>query len=200
MLLRRTVTVIAILAALLGASGCTFKKKKPPVPPVQATAPTIKPTPPPSDNPGPPPPVSVEPSRPMPTPGEATTTASVQKPAPKPKTHITRKTVPPPPLEPPKTTTVDNASKAPAQQGQLTASVAQSQALQQRVDTTQLITTTENTLRGITRQLSTDEQAMVQHIRSFIKQSQTATTEGDVERAYNLAFKARQLSDELVKK
>jgi hypothetical protein len=197
MLLRRTLTIVVILAALLGASGCKLRKKKPPLPP-QATAPTMKPAPPPTDNPGPPPPVSVEPSRPMPTPGEATTTAAVQKPAPKPKTHITKKTVPPPPLEPPKP--VENASKPPAQQGQLTASVTQGQALQQRVDTAQLISTTENTLRVLTRQLSTDEQAMVQHIRSFIKQSQTATTEGDLERAYNLAFKARQLSDELVKK
>jgi len=199
MLLRRTLTAAALLALLLGASGCEFRKKKPPVPPPQATAPTIKPAQPPSDNPGPPPPVSVEPSRPLPTPGEATTTAEVQKPAPKPKTHITRKTVPPPPPEPPKTT-VENAGKTPSQQGQLTASIKNDQGLQQRVDTAQLISTTENTLRSITRQLSTDEQAMVQHIRSFITQSQKATGEGDIERAYNLALKARQLSDELVKK
>jgi hypothetical protein len=68
------------------------------------------------------------------------------------------------------------------------------------VDTAQLITTAENTLRGINRQLNTDELAMVQHIRSYIKDSQTASNEGDLQRAYNLAFKARQLSDELVKK
>jgi hypothetical protein len=198
MLLRRTLTAAALLALLLGASGCEFRKKKPPIPPPAATAPTLKPSLPPSDNPGPPPPVASEPSRPLPTPGETTTTAEVQKPAPKPKTHITRKTVPPPPPEPPKT--VENAGKTPTQQGQLTASVAQGQALQRRVDTTQLISTTENTLRSITRQLSTDEQAMVQHIRSFIKQSQDATTEGDLDRAYQLASKAHQLSDELVKK
>jgi hypothetical protein len=195
MLLRRTLTVLTILAALLGASAC--KKKKPPLPQQQATAPTIKT--PPSDNPGPPPPATVEPSRPLPTPGETTITAAVEKPVPKPKTHITRKTVPPPPPEPPKTT-VENASKPPGQQGPLTASVNQDQALQQRIDTAQLISTTENKLRSVTRQLSTDEQAMVQHIRSFIKQSQTATTEGDLERAYLLASKAHQLSDELVKK
>lgn len=169
------------------------------MPPPQATAPTITPTRPPSDNPGPPPPVASEPARPLPTPGEATATAEVQKPAPKPKVHIARKTVPPPPPEPPKTT-VENAGKPANQQGQLTASVAQGQALQRRVDTTQLIATTENTLRSITRQLSTDEVAMVQHIRSFIKQSQDATNEGDVDRAYQLASKAHQLSDELVKK
>jgi hypothetical protein len=109
-----------------------------------------------------------------------------------------RKTVPPPPPEPPKKT-VDNGGTQ-NQSGQLTASVNRDQALHQQVDTAQLITTAENTLRGLTRQLNNDEQAMVQHIRSFIKQSQTATSEGDLERAYNLAFKARQLSDELVKK
>lgn len=195
MLHRRTLTIIAILATLLGASAC--KKKKPPLPPPQATAPTITRPAPDSTSPGPPPPVSVEPSRPLPTPGEANE-ISVQKPAPKPKTHITRKTVPPPPPEPPKKTVENNG--APTQSGQLTASVTHDQALHQKLDTVQLINTAENTLRGINRQLSNDEQAMVQHIRSFIKQSQTATNEGDLERAYNLAFKAHQLSDELVKK
>lgn len=195
MLRRRTLTIIALLATLLGASAC--KKKKPPVPPPQATAPTISRPAPDSTSPGPPPPVSVEPSRPLPTPGEAAT-VSVQKPAPKPKTHIiTRKTVPPPP-EPPKKAAENSGTQN--QSGQLTASVTHDQALHQKLDTTQLIATTENTLRGINRQLSNDEQAMVQHIRSFIKQSQTATGEGDLERAYNLAFKAHQLSDELVKK
>ncbi len=198
MLLRRTFTAAALLALLLGASGCKFGKKKPPVPPPQATAPTLKPQPQPSDNPGPPPPVSAEPSRPLPTPGEATANAELEKPAPKPKTHVARKTVPPPAPEPPKKT-VENAGTAPAQQGPLTASITHDQALSRRIDTEQLISTTENKLRSITRQLNTDEQAMVQHIRSFINQSQKATTEGDVERAYNLAFKAHQLSDELVK-
>jgi hypothetical protein len=52
----------------------------------------------------------------------------------------------------------------------------------------------------VTRSLSNDEQAMVAHIRSYMKQSQNATGDGDLERAYNLALKARLLSDELVKK
>jgi hypothetical protein len=122
----------------------------------------------------------------------------VQKPAPKPKTHITRKTVPPPPPEPPKKA-VENSSTQ-NQSGQLTASVNRDQALHQQVDTVQLITAAENTLRNITRPLNSDEQAIVQHIRSYIKDSQTATNAGDLERAYNLAFKAHQLSDELIKK
>jgi hypothetical protein len=195
MLLRRTLTIIAILAALLGASAC--KKKKPPLPPPQAMAPTI--TQPAPESPGPPPPVSVEPSRPLPTPGEATASSTPPKPAPKPKTHIVRKTVPPSPPEPPKKTVVEN-NPTQNQSAQLTASVTHDEALHQKLDTTQLISTAENTLRGINRQLSNDEQAMVQHIRSFIKQSQNATSEGDLERAYNLAFKAHQLADELAKK
>jgi hypothetical protein len=194
MLLRRALTIVVLLAALLGASAC--KKKKPPVPPPQATAPTI--TQPAPESPGPPPPVSVEPSRPLPTPGEATTATVTPKPAPKPKTRVTKKTVPPPPPEPPKKT-VEN-SGVQTQPAPLTASISHADALRQKLDTEQLITTAENALRNLNRQLNNDEQAMVQHIRSFIKQSQTATTEGDLERAYNLAFKARQLSDELIKK
>ncbi len=195
---RQTLTAVCILALLLGASGCKLRKQKPPVPPPQATAPTITHFPDTSD-PGPPPPVTVEPSRPLPTPGEAAAVASVEKPAPKPKPHVAKKTVPPPPAEQPKKSVVQN-SGAPNQQGQLTASVTHDEALHQRLDTTQLINSAETTIRGITRQLNNDEQAMVQHIRSFIKQSQTATNEGDTQRAYNLAFKARQLADELAKR
>lgn len=196
MLLRRTLTVALLLAIMLGVSAC--KKKKPVLPPVQATAPTI--TQPAPQTPGPPPPVNVEPSRPMPTPGEVVASSAPAKPAPKPKTHIARKTIPPPPPEAPKKTVVENETTQNQQDNQLTASISRDAAIQQRVDTVQLINATENTLRGITRQLNSDEQAMVQHIRSFIKQSQTAMSEGDLERAKNLAFKANQLSNELAKK
>jgi hypothetical protein len=195
MQLNRTLATLALLTLLMGASAC--KKKKPKVPPPQATAPTI--TVPVPTNPGPPPPISVEPSRPLPTPGETTENAEIEKPAPKPKTHVARKTVPPPPkpAEQPKPPVAQNNQNS---QGQLTASMGHGEALQQKLDTAQLITNAENTLRSINRQLNNNEQAMVQHIRSFIKQSQDATTDGDLERAYNLAFKARQLADELIKK
>jgi hypothetical protein len=95
---------------------------------------------------------------------------------------------------------VQNSGQPNQSGGQLTASAGRGDSVQQKLDTVQLINSTEGTLRGITRQLSNDEQAMVQHIRAFINQSQTATKEGDLDRAFLLAQKARQLSDELAKK
>jgi hypothetical protein len=68
------------------------------------------------------------------------------------------------------------------------------------VDTQQLLDATETNLRSLNRSLSTDEQATVQHVHAYVSQSQKATTEGDLERAYNLALKAHLLSDELAKK
>ncbi|HVZ16484.1 MAG TPA: hypothetical protein VG897_05170 [Terriglobales bacterium] len=196
---RGTSGILLAIALLLGTSGCKMKKKSPNIP-QQAQAPTIPvPSEPATTQPGPPPPVSVEPSRPLPTPGEVATSTPPEQPAPKPRTRIGRKPAPP------KRTVVENTpppAQAPAQQqqGALTASVSHKDALQQKVDTQQLIDTTENNLHGLTRGLSDDEQVMVAHIRSYIQQSKNATTDGDLERAYNLALKARLLSDELVKK
>jgi outer membrane biosynthesis protein TonB len=192
----------ALLAfSLIMASGCTFGKKKSPNIPQQAQAPTIVREPVSPTQPGPPPPATSEPSRPLPTPGEV---ASEVPPEPQPvkKQHITRKT------PPPKKTIVENTpppAPAPAQppapqQGQVTASVSQNDALHQRVDTQQLLDSTETTLRGLNRSLSDDEQAVVAHIRSYMQQSKNATSDGDLERAYNLAVKAHLLSDGLVKK
>ena len=65
--------------------------------------------------------------------------------------------------------------------------------------TQQLIDTAEANLRGIKRQLSTDEQTHVSEIRDWIKQSKEPTKNGDLKAAYNLALKAKLLSDELAK-
>ena len=192
--------IVLALAMLLGASGCKTKKKATTVP-AQAQAPTIVSSQPVTTQPGPPPPVSVEPSRPLPTPGEVATNIPPEQPPPKQRQRIRKPA-------PPKRTVVENTpppqapTQPPAQQqqGALTASVSHKDALQQKVDTQQLIDATENNLHGLTRGLSDDEQVMVAHIRSYIQQSKNATTDGDLERAYNLALKARLLSDELVKK
>jgi hypothetical protein len=190
---------MVLLAMMLGASGCKFRKKKPNLP-SQAQAPTLSL---PSTNtettqPGPPPPVGAEPSRPLPTPGEVeVATATPPKKVPVPK-HP-RKIVPPP--APPKKVVVQNDTPPPpANTGQLTASISHDEALQQKLDTAQLIEATEGNLRSITRTLSADEQATVQHVRAYISQSQKASSDGDLERAYNLALKAHILSDELAKK
>jgi hypothetical protein len=201
---RRTSGTLLMLALVLGASGCKLGGRKKPNIPQQAQAPTI--TAPASNDstmqPGPPPPASVEPSRPLPTPGEVASNNVPEQPAPKPQHRFPRK--------PPKRTVVENTPEPPTpppvqappqqQPGQLTASVSHHDALQQKLDTQQLLDATENNLRSVARTLSGDEQVMVAHIRSYMQQAKNATTDGDLERAYNLALKAHLLSDELVKK
>lgn len=107
------------------------------------------------------------------------------------------------PRKTPKKTVVEDEPPPPAAvpqpQGQLSASISHDDALHQKVNTTQLIDATESTLRSINRSLNSNEQAMVQHIRSYIKDSQAAIANGDYERAHGLAVKAHLLSDELMK-
>jgi len=47
---------------------------------------------------------------------------------------------------------------------------------------------------------SLDQKTMMDQIKTYITQSRTANTDGDVLRASNLAQKARLLCDELLKK
>jgi hypothetical protein len=196
MVMHRTVLSLTLLAALLGASGCKLPGKKKAAPPPQSQAPTLSTTQTASQNPGPPPPATSEPSRPLPTPGEVTVADNIPpKDLPKPPRRTPRK--------PPKKTVVEDEAPqpapTPAPQGQLSASISHDDALHQKVDTTQLIDATESSLRSINRQLNNNEQAMVQHIRSYIKDSQAAIANGDYERAHGLAVKAHLLSDELMK-
>jgi hypothetical protein len=65
--------------------------------------------------------------------------------------------------------------------------------------TTRLLDSTEQSLRGLTRSLSTDEQTTLSQIRSYITQARSALKDQDLERAHNLAVKAHQLSDVLTK-
>jgi hypothetical protein len=62
-----------------------------------------------------------------------------------------------------------------------------------------LLQSTEASLNGIKRQLSPDEQAVVAQIHDYVSQSRQATKANDLTRAYNLALKARLLSDDLAK-
>jgi len=63
-----------------------------------------------------------------------------------------------------------------------------------------LVDATEKTLNGLPHNLSHDDEEMVAQVRSYLAQSRKATSDGDFERAYNLATKAHLLSDALVKK
>ncbi len=70
----------------------------------------------------------------------------------------------------------------------------------QKQTTNELLDTTEKDLKGLNRVLNHDEESMLTQIKSFIAQSHKATSDGDFERAYNLAMKAHLLTDALVKK
>lgn len=79
--------------------------------------------------------------------------------------------------------------------------VSSAEAARDRQSTNQSLDATEKDLKRLDgRTLSSDEQAMVTQIRAYISQSRKAITEGDYERASNLAKKAQLLTDELLKK
>lgn len=67
-------------------------------------------------------------------------------------------------------------------------------------DTEKLLEATQSTLSKLPQNLSGDQSTIVEQIKSYISQSQKATSDGDFERAFNLANKAHQLSDALVSK
>jgi hypothetical protein len=205
--------VIAVALVLAFNMGCA--KKKPQLPPqAKAPAETIA-TPLPSEIsetvPPPPPP---EP-QPQPQPSEST----VIKP---PKKHSRKKITPPtasvqaanptntatPPASAapaPSNTTVAAAHSPANPAGEPTPDVAISpdvtsaQLLHQKQSTAQLLEETEKTINGMKAQGPAQEETLAE-IRSYVNQSRKATSEGDFERAYNLATKAHLLSDALVKK
>jgi hypothetical protein len=78
--------------------------------------------------------------------------------------------------------------------------MSKQQALQQRNTTNHLLEMTDQNLKTIkSRTLSAAQQDTVKQIRTYMKQSKEASDDGDVERAYTLANKARMLSGDLVK-
>jgi hypothetical protein len=82
----------------------------------------------------------------------------------------------------------------------LTGETTAAQASQQRATTDQLNASTAENLKKIAdRQLAPSEQEIVTQIQQFVDQSKQAVAAGDLERAHNLALKARLLSDELLK-
>ncbi len=201
--------VLVTLTSVLALSGCSLRKKKPAAPPPQAQAPTVtQPATAPAPEPAPAP-SSSEPNRPQPeTPAATAPPAAPTKPKAKPRTSVAKKTPPPPaPAPPPEKqaekpprTVVPEGGGQPSPNVQLSASLPHDAAIHQKLSTAQLLEATEYNLKSITRRLNGDEQAMVQHIRSYMQQSRDAGKDGDNERAYNLAMKAHLLSDELVKR
>jgi hypothetical protein len=99
---------------------------------------------------------------------------------------------------PPKTVVHNGGTIEPAIQ--ITSGVDAEKASSQRWTTDQLVGSTEENLKKISgRQMNTDQQEMLNQIHQFLDQSKAAIDAGDIERAHNLAMKARLLSDELAK-
>ncbi len=195
----RQLAATALILLLLLSVAC--KKKKPQLPP-QAQAPTI--TVPVPDE------ISETAPPPLPPPAQEAPPAEPQKPKSQP--HHRKKPSQPPatsPENPPANgagnSTIASAHPPPnptegVPDTAIAADVTSAQVSQQKQTTTELLAAAEKNLTSVNRKLSHDEQAMVSQIKTYIAQSKKATSENDFERAYNLATKARLLSDALVKK
>lgn len=84
---------------------------------------------------------------------------------------------------------------------ELAPGLSKEQALHNRDNTNQLLSTTDANLKKISgRQLTAAQQGMLEQIHTYVAQSKTASNAGDLNRAHTLAFKAHLLSDELAKK
>jgi hypothetical protein len=215
MQVQRKFVISLLLLVFLFTAACT--KKKPPLPP-QAQAPTIaealpeeiaetpEPALPPAQAKEQPPPVAKKPAK---KPPKATTTAKKSNP---PATTASATPPPAPASTPPPQqqnnqtvasvrphTASGSESAAPAPELAVAAAIPSKEANKQKEDTAHMVDATENVLKNLTRQLSDDEKSMRTQIQSYIQQSRKATTDGDYERAYNLAKKAQVLADALVK-
>lgn len=193
-----------MLLTLIGGVAC--KKKKPNLPP-QTQPPTI--TQPEPENP----PAQVQPDQipPETTPPATETAPQPVPPAPKPKPHRRKKPAPTTSSTPETTAkpsaakpansgkTVIDSTKPPETNVQISAEVPQNVANQRKQQTEDLLNVAEANLKKVNRTLTDGEQSMQHQVRNFITQSRLAIQDGDFERAYNLATKAQQLSQELVK-
>jgi hypothetical protein len=211
MILGRQLVVSALGLVLLSGVGCANKKKA--QLPTQATAPAEPiPTPLPSKisedkapPPAPPPQEETEAKAEEPKP-QTTKRRKPHKPAQTPVVTQGSSASPPSPSTGPASTNTlaashppPNPANEPPPDTAIAADVTSAQLTQQKQTTAQLLDSTEKTLGGL-RSLSHEQEEMVTQIRSYVAQSHKATTEGDFERAYNLATKAHLLTDALVKR
>lgn len=211
--------VVASLALMLTLTGCN-KKKQATLPP-QSQAPTVEtPTEPAPTASAPAEPSTAEPTTNTPgtttAPSEpaTTATATTTKPKPKPRkpknnnkpaTSASNGTIPATTATPPANNSPTQNSKVVIPQGGETAPGQISAAgpdddARSRQTIEQLLQSTDTNLRSINRQLNDNERAMVEQIKTYMAQARTASTDGDLTRANNLALKAHLLSDELVKR
>lgn len=210
---------LGLLLLPLILSGCSHRRKAPPLPP-QSQAPPIPtqqaPTTPPQQTPPPKPapaPVATAPAEEKPEPPKVT---------PKPR-HTTRTKRTKPATPKPTTDTSQTATAAsvpapsptapapkPTQQaaaegtglgspiGQLT-SGASDNSVQRHKEVLQLIESTDQGVNNLKRSLNSKEKETVTQIRVFLKQAKEALNSEDIDGATNLANKAKVLLDELTK-
>jgi hypothetical protein len=199
----RQLVVFGLASVLLVSTGCAKKKSQLPAQAKAPAEPIAMPLPDEISETAPPPP----PPQPQPQPPAPEET--VAKP---PKRHGGKKkittTAPPASLQaanPPATDASNNNTVAMAHPPEITsdpaiaADVSNAQLAHQKQSTALLLDETEKAISGL-KGLSHDQEEMVTQIRSIVNQSRKATSDGDFERAYNLATKAHLLSDALVKK
>jgi hypothetical protein len=199
---------VIFLVALMFLAAVACQKKAPQIP-TQAKAPAEPiPTPLPAE--------ITEETPPPPKPQPAPEPPKVEEPKPQPAKHHKKKptssqtnvqsaeTTAPLPSSGNNTVAAGRPPANPANEAPpdtaIAADVSSAELTQQKQNTAQLLEATEKTLSGLPRNLSHDEEEMVAQIRSYLAQSRKASTDGDFERAYNLATKAHLLSDALVKK
>lgn len=190
MRLGRNIVWAVVLFSVVTSVGCHRKKPRIPakVQPPTIEQPTIPPV---ATQPAPTPP-TVTPGETQPAPAEPAPVATK-----KPKRH--RKSVPAtanstPPKQAPKPDTPQ-----PDTNVQITAEIPQNVATARRQQTEGLLQAAEGNLKKVNRALSDGEESMQRQVRNYITQSRLAMQDGDLERAYQLASKAQQLSQELIK-
>ena len=197
----RQLVIVVVGLAMLATLGC--EKKKPHLP-IQATAPAE-----PIPTPLPPEITETQPPKPAPAPPKEEAKVEETKPEP-PKRHRHKPAQAPPTSGETASGSGNNtmamahaptvpAAEAPPDMA-IAADISSAELQQQKHTTAQLLEDTEKTLSGLSHNLSHDQKEMVAQIRSYLAQSRKATTDGDFERAYNLATKAHLLSDALAKK
>lgn len=189
-----------LLLALLTTQGCDKKKKA--TVPNKAQAPTIAVTLPTEI------PLTQEPAE---TPAPVVATPPQEQPAKaktKPKRPARNSASTSKKTTPPATSTQGTEASLkppgnpadPVPETMIAAAVPTAQMVQQKEETSRMIDATENALKGLTRPLNDEEKSMKGQVQSYLRQSRKATSDGDFERAFNLAKKARLLADALVKK
>jgi hypothetical protein len=195
---QRRIITAAFAVALLAIPGC--RKKKPNLPPPQAQAPTTtaQPAPPTIAPETAPNSTATQP----PLPEASTTIPKPLPPKPKGKHHNgvinAKKQQPSPkPTTPAQTATASSPNNEEV--GQISPDVPSAKENSTVQSTNQLLDSTEQNLRSITRGLNNDEQNTLAQIRSYVAQSRAALKDQDFERAHNLAIKAHLLTDGLVR-